>query len=144
MPLAQIDFRCDAGADWQRLIRLRDIGTGMLCGLDDAVMEIRNANFQLVLRLDAASGRCAIQYDRATIALHISSEDSLAAFFRGNFPGTYQAVGIWGIGRSYIYDLFVTYTAGAQDRIMKGFFYVDPNVTRFPPQPANPLLLGVP
>jgi hypothetical protein len=49
-------------------------------------------------------------------------------------PGAVQAVGIWGIGRAYVYDLFVLYATGVQDRIMRGFFYVDPNIT----QPIDP------
>jgi hypothetical protein len=130
MALAEIDFRCDAGADWQRVIRLRDPGTGQLVALSDAAMEIRNANFQLALRLDNASGRCVIASDKASIQLHIPPEDSIAVFQTGNYPGTYQAVGFWGIGRSYLYDLFVIYATGVQDRILRGYFNVDPNVTR--------------
>ena len=82
--------------------------------------------------------------DGASIQLHIPPDVSLTAFAHGNFPGTYQAVGIWGIGRSYIYDLFITYTNGVQDRLLRGYFFVDPNVTQvFTPAPL-PTMLGVP
>jgi hypothetical protein len=135
MALAQYDLYLDAWADWQRTVAIRDSQTAQLVPLSDAVMEIRNTNWVLVMRLDAASSRCTILEDGATIALHISQEDSLTYFAQGNYPGAVQAVGFWGIGRSYLYDLFATYTAsGVQDRIMRGFFNVDPNIT----QPAKP------
>lgn len=130
MALAQYDFKLDAGADWQKIIRLRDGSSNRLVGLSDAVMEIRNANYMLILRLDAVTSRCTIMASGTAIQLHITAEDSLAYFQYGNYPGAIQAVGIWGIGRSYFYDLFVTYDNGVQDRIMRGFFYVDPNITQ--------------
>jgi hypothetical protein len=141
MPLVLYDFTLDAGADWQKTIRLRDPGTGLLVPLDAAVMEIRNSNKVLVLRLDAPSGRCLISADDgASIQLSISHSDSLAAFQWGNYPGAVQAVGIWGIGRSYVYDLFAQYNpAGALQRIMRGYFNVDPNITQVTPQ-ATPQL----
>jgi hypothetical protein len=143
MPIAQYDFHLDAWADWQRTVGVRDSKTGQLVPLDNAVMEIRNTNFVLVLRLDAASSRCTILADGATIQLHISEEDSLAYFAQGNYPGAVQAVGFWGIGRSYIYDLFATYTAsGVQDRLMRGFFNVDPNISR-PLAPSTNLALTI-
>jgi hypothetical protein len=129
MPLATVNLNHDIGADWQRVIRLRDPSTNQLVALSSAVMEIRNANFQLAMTLNNQNGRCVIASDGASVNLHITSADSLAAFEMGNFPGTYQAVGIWGIGRSYVYDLFVTYSGGVTDRILRGFFYADPNVT---------------
>lgn len=141
MPTVNYDFYLSAGADWQKVIRLRDQGTGRLIGLEAAVMEIRNTNYVLVLRLDYASGRCMVDGgDGASIQLHISDEDSLAYLSQGNYPGAVQAVGIWGIGRSYVYDLFVLYATGVQDRIMRGFFYVDPNITRGPLLVAQPTL----
>jgi hypothetical protein len=142
MPLVQYNFTLDAGADWQKVIRLRDPATNQLVAMSDAVMEIRNSNGNLSLRLDSISGRCAILSDGASIQLHISAEDSEAAFATGNYPGANQAVGIWGIGRSYVYDLFALYASGAQDRIMRGFFYVDPNISQqndlAPPIPVTP------
>lgn len=140
MPIAQYDFYLDAWADWQRTVAVRDSQTGLLVPLSDAVMEIRNTNFVLVLRLDAVNGRCAILDDGATIQLYISAEDSLAYFAQGNYPGAVQAVGFWGIGRSYLYDIFATYAAsGMQDRIMRGFFNVGPNISRpmVMPTPAS-------
>jgi len=136
MALAQYDLYLSAGADWQKQIRLRDETTGKLVSLQGAVMEIRNTNHILVLRLDAPSGRCQVLSDGATISLHINSQDSLTYFQWGNFPGSVQAVGFWGIGRAYLYDMFVTYTNGPTDRLLRGFFYVDPNIT----QPYNPEL----
>lgn len=130
MALATIDFKCDAGADWQRVIRLRDPNSGNLVGLHDAAMEIRRANLQLALRLDAASGRCIIAKDGASIQLHIPPEDSITAFQTGDYVGSAQTVGYSGIGRSFLYDLFVIYSSGVQDRILRGFFTIDPNVTR--------------
>jgi hypothetical protein len=139
VPLTLYDFSLDAGADWQRVIRLRDPATQQLIGLSSAVMEIRNANKILVLRLDEPSGRAVIAEDGASIQLHITSDDSYTYFQYGNYPGAVQAVGLWGIGRAYVYDLFATYTvAGVQDRIMRGFFYVDPNITQ--PASATPNL----
>lgn len=143
MPLGQYDFYLDAWADWQRTVAITDSQTGRLIPLDDAVMEIRNTNWVLVLRLDAPSSRCTILEDGATIQLHITAEDSLAYFAQGNYPGAVQAVGFWGIGRSYVYDLFATYTAsGVQDRIMRGFFNVDPNISR-PLSPSTNLALTI-
>lgn len=139
MTLAQIDFRCESGADWQRQIRLRADAESYV-SLDLAVMEIRNANFQLALRLDEINGHCQVVNDGlgSIIALHIPAQVSADAFSHGNFPGQYQAIGFWGIGRAYLYDLFVHYAyGGVQDRILKGFFYVDPNVTQFPPIPVG-------
>jgi hypothetical protein len=136
MTTAQYDFYCNAGADFQKVIRMRDNITGHLVALLNAVMEIRNQNHILVMRLDANSGRCLIAADGATIQLHITANDSLEAFQWGNFPGSVQAVGYWGIGRSYLYDMFVTYVNGPMDRILRGFFYVDPNIT----EPHNPAL----
>jgi hypothetical protein len=136
MTAASYDFYCDSGADWQKQIRMVDSDSGDFVALSNAVMEIRNQNNVLVLRLDASSGRCLIAADGATIQLHITSNDSLQYFQWGNFPGSVQAVGFWGIGRSYLYDMFVTYVNGPVDRILRGFFYVDPNIT----QPYNPSL----
>lgn len=133
MPLTQYDFYADAGADWQRVVRLRDPDTNKLVGIESALMEIRNTNYVLVLRLDAPSGRCVVLDDGASIQLHISAQDSYTYFRSGNYPGAVQAVGLWGIGRAYVYDMFAVYATGVQDRIMRGFFYVDPNIS----QPAD-------
>lgn len=140
MTAAQYDLYHDAGADWQKVIRMVDSNSGSLVAIVNAVMEIRNTNNVLVLRLDANSGRCLIAEDGATIQLHITSNDSLTYFAWGNFPGSVQAVGYWGIGRAYLYDMFVTYVNGPQDRILRGFFYVDPNITQPYSAGVNPLL----
>lgn len=133
MPMIQYDFHLDAGAEWIRVIRLRDPATSLLIAMAGAAMEIRNSNNVLALRLDMYNGRCVIDpNDQASINLHVSAEDSLAYFRYGNYPGAVQAVGIWGIGRAYVYDLFCQYATGVQDRIMRGFFYVDPNITQGP------------
>jgi hypothetical protein len=143
MALVSYDFYLDCGADWIRIVRVRDPNTGLLVAMDSAVMEIRNANNVLALRLDAPSGRCLIDpEDGASIDLHISPEDSLTYLSTGNYPGAVQAVGYWGISRSYLYDLFVQYATGTQDRIMRGFFYVDPNVTQVPSPTPNALTIG--
>jgi hypothetical protein len=142
MPLVKYDFHLDAGADWQQLVRLRDTQTDTLVAIASAVMEVRNANGVLVLRLDEPSSRCVVLDDGASIQLHITPEDSLASFRWGNYPGAVQAVGYWGIGRSYIYDLFATYATGVQDRIMRGFFLVDPNITQ-PVDQVSPAALTV-
>jgi hypothetical protein len=144
MPLAIYDFHLDAWADWQKTVAIRDSQTRQLVPLSNAVMEIRNTNWVLALRLDAASSRCIILSDGATIQLHISAEDSLVYFAQGNYPGAVQAVGFWGIGRAYVYDLFATYTAsGVQDRIMRGFFNVDPNISRpLSPSTKQTLTIG--
>ena len=139
MPLVKYDFKLDAGADWQQVVRLRDPNTGMLIGISQAVMEIRNANGVLALRLDEPTSRCVVLPDGASIQLHITAEDSLTYFQWGNYPGAVQAVGYWGIGRAYNYDLFVLYGTGVQDRIMRGFFNVDPNITQ-PIDQVNPAL----
>jgi len=143
LPLGIYDFYLDSWADWQRTVAIKDATTNLLVPMSAAVMEIRNQNFVLVMRLDAASSRCTILSDGATIALHITAADSLTYFSQGNFPGAVQAVGFWGIGRSYLYDLFATYTAsGVQDRIMRGFFNVDPNISR-PLDPKTNLALTI-
>ena len=139
MPLVKYDFKINAGADWQQIVRLRDPDSGQLIGISQAVMEIRNANGVLALRLDEPTSRCTVLDDGASIQLHITAEDSLTYFDWGNYPGAIQAVGYWGIGRAYNYDLFATYATGVQDRIMRGFFGVDPNITRFPDE-INPQL----
>src|SRR5215831_5102644 len=139
MPLIKYDFMLDAGADWQYIVRMRDPNTGDLVPLSQALMEIRNANGVLALRLDEATSRCVILDDGASIQLHISPEDSLTYFQWGNYPGSVQAVGFWGIGRAYLYDLFVIYATGVRDRIMRGFINVDPNISRFDDE-VNPLL----
>ena len=144
MPLTQYDFYLDAGADWQKIVRLRDPNSQKLIAMDNAVMEVRNSNYVLVMRLDGPSSRCYIdEDDGASIHLHITAEESYSYFAQGNYPGTVQAVGIWGIGRSYIYDLFCTYATGVQDRVMRGFFYVDPNISQpsiaVPPPEAPPV-----
>jgi len=134
MPNTQYDFYLDVGSDWQKVVRVRDTQTSQLAPLDGAVMEIRNQNQVLALRLDAPSSRCVILSDGASIQLHITPEDSFTYLHSGNYPGAVQAVGIWGIGRAYVYDLFVLYATGVQSRLMRGFFYVDPNIT----QPLSP------
>jgi hypothetical protein len=139
VPLVRYDFKLDAGADWQKVVRLRDPYTGLLIAIDRAVMEIRNANGVLALRLDEQTSRCTVLEDGASIQLHITPEDSLTYFQWGNYPGAVQAVGYWGIGRSYNYDLFALYATGVQDRIMRGFFSVEPNITQ-PIDQANPAL----
>jgi hypothetical protein len=142
MPLIQYDFHLDAGAEWIRVIRLRDPNTNLLIAMESAIMDIRNSNNTLAMRLDAPSGRCLIDpTDGASIDLHISAEDSLTYFQYGSYPGAVQAVGIWGIGRAYVYDLFCVYATGMQDRIMRGFFYVDPNITSLLP-PESLLTIG--
>jgi len=136
----QYDFYLSAGADWQKTVRLRDPTSQKLIALEAAAMEIRNTNYVLVMRLDYPSSRCVVQEDGASISLHITAADSLAYLSQGNYPGAVQAVGVWGIGRSFIYDLFVLYATGVQDRIMRGYFYVDPNITREAPLSAQPAL----
>jgi hypothetical protein len=137
MVTTQFDFHLSAGADWQKVVRLRDYTTNKLVPLSSALMEIRNVNGVLALRLDAPSSRCYIDTDGSSIRLHIPAQDSYVYFRSGNYPGAVQAVGIWGIGRAYVFDLFVTYDpSGTQDRIMRGWFYVDPNIT----QPLDPNL----
>jgi hypothetical protein len=142
MPLLKYDFKLDAGADWQYIVRLRDPNTGLLVPITQAVMEIRNANGVLALRLDEPTSRCVVLSDGASIQLHITAEDSLTYFQWGNYPGAVQAVGYWGIGRAYNYDLFAIYgdpssslpsrsTPGVPYRILRGFFNVDPNITQF-------------
>jgi hypothetical protein len=138
MAVVRYDFQLDSGADWQQVVRMRD-PNGNLVPISTALMDIRNANGVLALRLDGASGRCMVLDDGASIQLHITSEDSLTYFQWGNYPGSVQAVGYWGIGRAYLYDLFVLYGTGVQDRILRGFFQVDPNITRFDGE-ENPLL----
>lgn len=143
MPLAEYDFHLDSGADWQRVVRLRST-TGQLVSVADAVMEIRNANSLLALRLDDTNSRCTVLSDGASIQLHISADDSLTYFAWGNYPGSVQAVGYWGRGRSYLYDIFVQYTTGVTDRIMKGFFLVDPNITEtLPAGPPAPVITSM-
>jgi hypothetical protein len=137
MPFALYDFYLDAWTDWERVVRLRDPNTGDLVPMQSAVMEIRNSNGVLALRLDEPSGRCVIGTDGASIILTISAEDTLTYFQWGNYPGSVQAVGIWGIGRAYIYDLFATYASTqAQIRVMRGFFHVDPNISEPGAAPA--------
>jgi hypothetical protein len=131
MPLVQYNFQLDAGSDWQYVVRLRDPNTGNLVGVTAALMDIRNVNGVLALHMDAASSRCTVLADGGSIQLHITPQDSLTYFQWGNYPGSVQAVGYWGIGRAYNYDLFVLYATGVQERIMRGFFHVDPNITRF-------------
>jgi len=143
MPLATYDFYLDAWTDWQKQIRVIDSQTGQPVGLSDAVCEIRNTNFVLVMRLDESNGRCQILADGATIALYIPNQDALTYFTQGNYPGAVQAVGFWGIGRSYLYDIFATYTnGGMQDRLMRGFFNVGPNISR-PLAPSTNLALTI-
>jgi hypothetical protein len=149
MPLGQYDFYLDAWADWQTTVALRDAQSGSLVPLSNAWMEIRNTNFILVLKLDAPSGRCLIAEDGCTIQLFISAADSVTYFAQGNYPGAVQAVGFWGIGRSYIYDLFAIYeTSQLQGRLLRGFFNVDPNISQFVPAVApsqwnqQPLTIG--
>jgi hypothetical protein len=129
--MIKYNFQLSAGADWQFVVRLRDPNTGNLVPLTSAVMDIRNSNGVLALHMDGPSSRCVILPDDCSIQLHITPEDSLTYFQWGNYPGSVQAVGYWGIGRSYNYDLFALYETGVQDRIMRGFFHVDPNITRF-------------
>jgi len=138
MPLARnYDFHCDAGADWHRQVRLRAGVTGDLVPLEKAMLDIRNTNFVLALRLDQRNGRCVVLEDGATIQLYLSADETEHYFRSGNYPGAVQAVGFWGIGRSYMYDLFVWYEGGTmRSRAMRGFFYVDPNITR-PNDPDN-------
>ena len=142
MPLVNYNFKIDAGADWQQVVRLRDPTTGLLVPISSAVMEIRNANGVLALRLDEPSSRCVVLSDGASIQLHITALDSLTYFQWGNYPGAVQAVGFWGIGRAYNYDLFAILTqSGVQNRLLRGFFAVDPNITRFGPDDVvNPEL----
>jgi hypothetical protein len=135
VPLVQYDFKLDAGADWQYVVRLRDPNTGNLVPITAALMDIRNANGILALRLDAPSSRCVILPDGASIQLHITADDSLTYFKWGNYPGSVQAVGYWGVGRAYLYDLFALYETGVQARIMRGFLNVDPNITQIPITP---------
>jgi hypothetical protein len=142
MPLTLYDFYLDAWADWERVIRLRDPNTNQLVPLSAAVMEIRNTNGVLALRLDEASSRCVIGPDGASITLFISADDSYTAFRYGSYPGSVQQVGLWGIGRSYTYDLFVIYEGtGQQVRVLRGFFHIDPNIST-PTGTATPFRKG--
>ena len=130
MPLVTYDIKIDAGSDWQTLVRLRDAtSTDQYVPIESAVMDVRNANGVLALRLDEATSRCTVLEDGYSIQLHITAEDSLTYFQWGNYPGAVQAVGYWGIGRAYNYDLFGVF-GGVQSRIMRGFFGVEPNITK--------------
>lgn len=131
MPLGQYDFYLDSGADWQTVVRVRDPSDGSLVAISSAVMEVRNGNGALALRLDGTNGRCTVLSDGTSIQLHITAQDSLTYFKWGNYPGSVQAVGYWGIGRAYLYDLFATSSeTGLPVRVLRGFFHVDPNITQ--------------
>lgn len=137
MPLTLYDFYLDAWTNWQRVIRLRDPNTNQLVPLSAAVMEIRNSNGVLAMRLDQTNSRCVIGPDGASITLSITAADSYTVFHYGSYPGAVQAVGIWSIGRAYLYDLFATYqSTGAQVRVLRGFFHVDPNISMPAVNPA--------
>jgi hypothetical protein len=142
MPITQYDFYLDAGADWQKVVRVRDMQSQKLVAMWGATVEIRNTNGVLALRLDAESSRCVVLGDGASIQLHITAEDSWTYFHSGNYPGAVQAVGLWGIGRAYVYDMFCLYATGVQDRLMRGFFYVDPSITQ-PLSPGENLALTI-
>jgi len=143
------NFHCNGGSDWHREIRVRDVDTWSFVKIHQAMMDVRNTNFVLALRLDAENGRCVVLEDGTTIQLHLTAEEIEHYFRSGNYPGAVQAVGFWGIGRSYLYDLLVWYTNEEEEeeesvrgRLMRGFFYVDPNITR-PDEPDNlPLPIG--
>lgn len=128
MPVYTQDFDLSARADWQRLVRARSQVDTTIIPFSDAAMEIRNSNKQLVVRLDTSNGRIYIQPDGSAL-LHLTQTDTSSLFNTG-FVGTYQAVGLFGIGRAFPYDLFVVWAAtGLRDKLLRGFINVDPAVT---------------
>lgn len=128
MPVYIQDFDLAARADWQRTVRVRAQPNGVIVPFSDAAMEIRNANKQLVVRLDVPTGSIYIQGDGSAL-LHLT-QDQTASLFNTGFVGTYQAVGLFGIGRAFPYDMFVVWAAsGLRDKLLKGFINVDPAVT---------------
>jgi len=133
LPYAQ-DFEIPAGADWQRIIRVfaapDTVSPRVFVPMTDAVMEIRNASRQLLIRLDTTTSRVTFMED-GSLLLHLLSPDTLA-LGSVSYPGTYL-VGNRGVGKAFSYDLFVTWMfSGLVDKLFQGFVHVDPTFVTQP------------
>lgn len=119
-PPVRMDFTMEAGEDWVRSVTLA------VTNPTDIVMDIRNANLFLVSKLSLANGKATITLP-STVNLHLLTSDTLN--FGSQFPGTLQAINYWGIGRAYLYDIFVKVN-GLWTKVFKGFVSVDPAISQ--------------
>lgn len=100
-------FHMNPGEDWQRTInpQLFNVETAPPI---NAFMEIRNPQLILVQKLDTTTAPTpAITIGSGQLVLHLTSKQTLG--FGVGFPGVVQSASYWGIGRAYLYDLFVQY-----------------------------------
>lgn len=122
MTAQNVNLTMDSGEDWHRVITPV---SNPPVALTDAYMEIRNANYIVVAQLTTANGMAALPGD-GTIVLSMTAQQTLPLGI--GFPGMLQSVGYFGIGRSYLYDLFGVF--GQHKKIMHGFLTVTPAITR--------------
>ena len=126
----QYTMHMDAGSYWQRTISAETVPGVTIAPCVDARMQVRNAQEQLVLGMYAVGTQPTITINPdGSLVLTLTS--ALTAQFGQGFSGVVQSVGYWGIGRAYLYDLFVLYTAGSGEwtRIVWGTIQVNPAVS---------------
>ena len=126
----QYTMHMDAGSYWQRTISAATVPGATIVPCVDARMQVRNAQEILVLNMYAVGPQPSIVINPdGSLVLTLTSEQT--AQFGQGFPGVVQSVGYWGIGRAYLYDLFVKYVAGSNDwnRVVWGTVQVNPSVS---------------
>lgn len=123
-------FHINAGEDWTRTINAENPAL-QTQPVAQAKMEVRNSMQILVMTLDSTTTpnpAITINGD-GTLTLHLTTAQTLQ--FGVGFPGVVQSVGYWGIGRAFVYDLFVKYgsTSAVWSKLLYGTIQVTPAVT---------------
>jgi hypothetical protein len=130
MSSTRVDFKMDAGEDWQRKLILSM--SGRVVTPNRVYMEVRNSSRVLCSSLNSDDGQHIFFLGDGSILLHLSSAETRP--YGVGFPGVIQAVSFWGTGRAYNYDLFVSWSPGVWAKLIEGFITVRPSVTRSFPQ----------
>jgi hypothetical protein len=118
VPVQRIDFSMEAGEDWVRTLVLPTDFT-------NANMEIRDSRLYLFKRLDLAGGKL-IRTVPGSLQIHLLTTDTQG--FGLGFPGVMPAINYWGIGRAYLYDLFIFNQVWVKEA--KGYITVEPAITK--------------
>lgn len=126
---AWFTYHLNAGEDWTRNIIAQNPSFAEQ-PVAQAKMEIRNSAMTLVMTLDSTVNNSGLVVNSdGTLTLHLTSAQTMK--FGIGFPGVVQAVSYWGIGRAYLYDLFVKYgVSGAPwAKLQYGTIQVVPAIT---------------
>lgn len=133
MTAVQYSLHLEAGAQWSRTIDSSIPGIVLPSVVTEARMTVRNSMNVVVMTLDSSGTSPAITIvpgtgnNPPTYVLNLTSTQTLQ--YGVGFPGVVQSVSYWGIGRAFLYDLFVTGGGSEWAKLLYGTIQVVPAIT---------------